>query len=136
MPPSNGRNGKRNGNGHRKDPLADLRSLTSDALRNTELAIESREALTERFLHEIEKEIGEALRMLHSLGHPWKHGDRVDIESLRAGLDRALTARKKERRDQLLRAWRDLVQLRERKGEIQREQAALLSAKNGTGHNE
>lgn len=51
--------------------------------------------------------------MLRHLGHPWQRGDRTEYEFMRIALDKALTSRKKERRERLLQDWRDLLELRE-----------------------
>lgn len=44
---------------------------------------------------------------------------------MRISLDKALTARKKERRERLLQAWKDLLDLKDKKGELKREKLAL-----------
>ena len=44
---------------------------------------------------------------------------------MRISLDKALTARKKERRERLLQSWRDLLELRQKRLELLREVAAL-----------
>jgi hypothetical protein len=44
---------------------------------------------------------------------------------MRVSLDKALIARKKERRERLLQSWRDLLELRQRRIELLRELAAL-----------
>lgn len=109
------------------DPLTELSRFSERALEQTEDAIRERKKLTDRFLREIEKEIEAAVRMLNHLPDPWKEGDRVDVEALRISLDKAMTARKKDRRDQLLRSWRDLLDLRTRRLELKKELAALSS---------
>ena len=122
----NGRRPNGNGrNGERSDPVREIDSLARHSLADTDEAILERKDLAEKFLREIEKEIAEALKMLHLLGHPWKHGDRPEFEFMRITLDKALTARKKERRDRELQLWRDLVELRERRIQVLRELAAL-----------
>lgn len=130
--PKNGRvNGGKNGNrraGPASDPLAEIAALSETSLQETEEAIAARHALTERFLKEIEKEIAEAMKMLRHLGHPWQRGDRTEYEFMRIALDKALTSRKKERRERLLQDWRDLLELRERRIEMMREAMALGAA--------
>ena len=108
-----------------KDPLRDIAHLTEETLKQTEDAITARKKLTKQFLREIELEIREAIRMLKHLGQPWQHGDKTDYEFMRISLDKALTARKKERRDRLLQAWKDLLELEERKAGIRRELAVI-----------
>ncbi len=44
---------------------------------------------------------------------------------VRSSLDKALTARKKERRARLLKDWKDLLALRERRLELLRQNVAL-----------
>jgi len=110
--------------GH-SDPLSHIAGLSDQALQVTEEAIDQRKKLTQRFLKEIEKEIAEAMKMLRLLGEPWKHGDRTEYEFMRISLDKALTARKKERRERLLQAWKDLLDLKERKIELMKENLAL-----------
>ena len=109
------------------DPLASITYLSQESLDQLEDALASRKKLTQRFLKEIEKEIAEAMKMLRLLGSPWKHGDRTEYEFMRIALDKALTARKKERRERLLQAWRDLLELRQKRIELLRELAALGS---------
>ncbi len=112
----------------RSDPISEIASLSAEALHETEEAISRRRGLTQRFLREIEKEIAEALRMLRLLGDPWKRGDRTDYEVMRISLDKALTARKKERRARLLEEWKDLLALTEKRLVLLRENLALDSA--------
>jgi hypothetical protein len=108
------------------DPLTAIRHLTRRAIVENERALTSREKLTERFLREIGREIAEAKRFLALLGHPWKHGEKsVEYEFMRIALDKAMTARKKDRRAELLRSWGDLQKLRERRLELWREEIAL-----------
>ena len=120
----------------RADPLREIARLTDQALKETDEALLDRTALTQRFLREIELEIREALKMLRALGDPWKHGDRTDYEVMRIALDKALTARKKERRDRLLTSWRDMLELKERQLALLKEASALgMVGKNGNGRN-
>lgn len=107
------------------DPLTQIAQLSDQALHESNEAIVARQKLTRRFLKEIEKEIAEAMKMLRFLGDPWKHGDRTEYEFMRISLDKALTARKKERRERLLQAWKDLLDLKEKKRELERENLAL-----------
>ena len=107
------------------DPLQAIAHLSDRSIQETDTAIKDREKLTQRFLREISKEIAEALRMLRFLGDPWKRGDRTDYEVMRISLDKALTARKKERRERLLQHWKDLLALRERQLDLLRENIAL-----------
>ena len=111
------------------DALTQISLLSDQALHDSEEAISSRKKLTQRFLEEIEKEITEALKMLRLLGAPWKHGDRTEYEFMRISLDKALTARKKERRERLLQGWKDLLELRVKRLELLRENLALGTAK-------
>ena len=126
------RNGKRR-HKLRSDPISEIASLSAEALHETEGAISRRRELTQRFLREIEKEIAETLKMLHLLGDPWKHGDRTEYEFMRISLDKAMTARKKERRARLLEEWKDLLALRERRLELLRENLALGLGSTGSG---
>jgi Mg2+ and Co2+ transporter CorA len=108
------------------DPLAEIAELTERALNETEDALTERKQLTGRFLREIEKEIAEAKRMLGLLGDHWKHGEQsLPYEQFRHALDRAITARTKDRRAELLRDWKDRVTLLERRLALMRESAAL-----------
>ena len=108
------------------DPLTAIRFLTGRAILENEKALTSREKLTERFLKEIGREIAEAKRFLNLLGHPWKHGEKsVEYEFMRISLDKAMTARKKDRRAELLRSWSDLLKLKEKRLELLREAIAL-----------
>ena len=108
------------------DPLTAIRFLTGRALLVNEKALTSREKLTERFLKEIGGEIAEAKRFLNLLGHPWKHGEKsVEYEFMRISLDKAMTARKKDRRAEMLRSWSDLLKLKEKRLEFLREAIAL-----------
>ena len=102
-----------------------MRGLSDQALDEAEAALVARRKLTRRFLREIEKEIAEAIKMLRLLGDPWKHGDQTEYEFMRISLDKALTARKKERRARLLEEWKDLLSLHERRLELLRENLAL-----------
>lgn len=113
---------------HEIDPLLEISELADKALDQTDETIAARRDLTKRFLREIEKEIAEAKRMLRLLGDPWKHGDQTEYEFMRISLDKALTARKKERRSRLLEEWKDLLSLHERRREMLRESVALKSA--------
>ncbi len=126
----NGRRGRNHRSKHKivRDPLSEMLSHSHHHLQSTEDAITSRRSLTQRFLREIEKEIAEAVRMLRFLGDPWKHGDRTEYEFMRISLDKALTARKKERRARLLEEWKDLLALRERQLDLLKENLALDSA--------
>ncbi len=65
--------------------------------------------------------------MIRILGDPWKQGDRTDYEFMRIALDKALTARKKERHTGLLEEWKDLLALREKRTELLKEVMALSS---------
>lgn len=105
----------------KKDLLSRINGLSRQALEDTDQAISARRKLTQRFLREIEKEIHEAQRMLRFLGHPWQRGDRTDYEVMRISIDKALTARKKERRDRLLASWKDLLELKAKRRELERE---------------
>jgi hypothetical protein len=126
MATGNGSAGKKeNKGGRRADPISEITGLSEQALEETEDALAARRKLTQRFLREIEKEIAEALRMLRNLGQPWQRGDRTEYEFMRISLDKALTARKKERRERLLQSWRDLMELRQRRLELLRELAGL-----------
>ena len=130
---TNGRNGG-TGPGDRPkswDPLSDIAGLSDRSLQDVGTAIDDRRKLTRRFLREIEKEIAEAIKMLRLLGDPWKRGDRTDYEVMRISLDKALTARKKERRERLLQEWKDLLALREKQLELLREQIALSAGRDG-----
>jgi len=118
--------GKRgNGGGKTPDVLDDLAQLKDLELEGTTEAIIERRQLTVRFLEEIEKEIREALRMLRRLGEPWSHGEETSYEFMRLAIDKALTARKKERRERLLQNWKDLLELQKRRIELLRELRAL-----------
>ena len=108
-----------------RDPVEDIRFLVEESLEQTDQAIRDRRRLTKRFLREIEKEIAEAVKMLRFLGEPWQRGDRPDYEAQRIALDKALTARRKERRERLLQEWRDLLELRAKRIEVLRELVAL-----------
>lgn len=108
-----------------RDPLLQISRLSEQALLEAEDAIASRKELTQRFLKEIEKEIAEAVRMLRLLGEPWKHGDKTEYEFMRISLDKALTARKKERRERLLQSWKDLLDLMEKKRDLIKENLAF-----------
>lgn len=110
------------------DPLAQFSQFSQRALQDTSEAIVSRKELTRLFLREIEKEIAEAVKMLKLLGDPWKHGDRTEYEFMRISLDKALTARKKERRERLLQSWKDLLDLNEKRLELAKENSALQLA--------
>lgn len=112
------------------DPLTQIAHLSDQALHESDEAIIARQELTQRFLREIEKEIAEAVRMIRLLGDPWKHGDRTEYEFMRISLDKALTARKKERRERLLQAWKDLLDLKEKRRELERENLALGNINN------
>lgn len=118
-------NNKDNSIKNTNDPLTQISLLSDIALSEAEDAIISRQRLTKRFLYEIEKEIQEALKMLKFLGDPWKHGDKTDYEFMRISLDKALTSRKKERRERLLQSWKDLLSLNEKKIELLRENITL-----------
>lgn len=108
------------------DPLLAIQELVQDALHQIETASATRRELSKRFLGEIEKEIGEAKRMLDSLGDLWQHGEQsLPYEQFRHALDRAITARTKDRRAELLRDWSDHLKLVERRLEVLRELAAL-----------
>jgi len=111
------------------DPLTQISELSNQSIQDAEEAISSRKKLTEKFLKEIEKEIAETIKMLNLLGTPWKHGDRTEYEFMRISLDKALTARKKERRERLLQSWKDMLQLQEKRIELLRESLALGTAK-------
>ena len=63
--------------------------------------------------------------MLRLLREPWQRGDRTEYEFMRISLDKALTARKKERQARLLEEWKDLLALGERRLELLRENLAL-----------
>lgn len=107
------------------DPFAQFAELSNRALAETKEAIISRQRLTKRFLNEIEKEIQEAIKMLKFLGDHWKHGDKTDYEFMRISLDKALTSRKKERRERLLQSWKDLLALNEKRLELLKENVAM-----------
>ena len=62
---------------------------------------------------------------LRFLREPWQRGDRSDYEFMRIALDKALTARKKGRHTGLLEEWKDLLALRERRLELQRDVTVL-----------
>lgn len=118
------RNGRKNGK--YIDPLVEIGELTERALHETDEALQERRELTVRFLDEIEKEIAEAKRMLDLVGDPWKHGEQsLPYEQFRHALDRAITARTKDRRAELLRDWKDRVALLERRLALLREMAAF-----------
>lgn len=111
------------------DPLVHLQELVEQALSQVDDALAERRTLTSRFLREIEKEIAEAKRMLDALGAHWKHGEQsLPYEQLRHALDRALTARTKDRRAELLRDWNDRLKLLERQLELKRELTALTQS--------
>lgn len=107
------------------DPLTSIRSLAQRALDQNKQSVCARRKLTQRFLKEIEKEIAEAKRMLDRLGQPWQRGDRTEYEFMRIALDKAMTSRKKERRERLLQSWGDLLKLKEKRLELLREAMAL-----------
>ena len=107
------------------DPISIISKLSSQALQDTEDAIASRKKLTQRFLKEIEKEIAEALKMLRLLGDPLKRGHLPEYEFMRISLDKALTARKKERRERLLQEWRDLLDLYQKRIDLLKAHVAL-----------
>ncbi len=118
------RNGRKNGK--HSDPLAEIGELIERALHETDEAMLERRELTDRFLDEIEKEIAEAKLMLDLLGDPWKHGEQsLPYEQFRHALDRAITARTKDRRTELLRDWADRMRLAERRMEALRARAGL-----------
>jgi len=110
------------------ESFAQIIDFSNQALEDTEEAIRSRKELTRRFLQEIEKEIAEAIKMLQLIGDPWKHGDRTEYEFMRISLDKALTARKKERRERLLQSWKDLLDLNEKRLELAKENSTLQLA--------
>ena len=111
------------------DPLVAIAQLTERALLETEEALTERRELTSRFLREIEKEIGEAKRMLDLLGDHWKHGEQsLPYEQFRHALDRAITARTKDRRAELLRDWTDRLKLVARHQELLRESMGLRTS--------
>lgn len=103
------------------DPIERHRELTEQALEQITEAIIERRQLTNRLLDEIEVEIQAAVRLLDRLGEPWFRGDRTDYEFMRISLDKALTARKKERRDRLVQSWKDLLALQENRRKLERE---------------
>lgn len=110
----------------RSAPLADHHARV---VSEVEAALQERKGLSQRFLKEIEKEIAEATKMLRLLGDPWKHGpDSLQYEFMRIALDKALTARKKERRERLLQSWKDLFELKQKMIELERDVAALQVA--------
>jgi len=109
------------------DLLSEFSLLSNQALNETEKAISTRQKLTRQFLYEIEKEISEAMKMLKFLGDHWKHGDKTDYEFMRISLDKALTARKKERRERLLQEWKDLLDLRVKRLELLKENVVMKS---------
>jgi len=121
------------------DLLDQMADISNQALTETEEAMSTRQKLTRRFLYEIEKEISEAIRMLKFLGDHWKHGDKTDYEFMRISLDKALTARKKERRERLLQEWKDLLDLKVKRLELLKENVAMnsidFSTKNASKRN-
>ncbi len=110
-----------------RDSIKDMQHLAERSLRQTDEALVHRRELTARFVTEINREIAEAKRMLNFLGDPWKHGDHTEYEFMRISLDNALATRKKDRRAELLREWKDLLRLRERRMELLRESVAFGS---------
>lgn len=122
---ANGKKGREHHSQKNEDPLESLRRLSEESLATTTEAIIDRRQLTVRFLEEIEKEIREAMKMLRHLGAPWIRGERTEYEFMRIALDKALTARKKERRERLLQSWKDLLELQRRRIELLRELQAL-----------
>ncbi|MBI4020924.1 MAG: hypothetical protein HY369_01640 [Candidatus Aenigmarchaeota archaeon] len=111
--------------------LAAISLLATEAVLDVHDAIAAREELTERFVREIEREIDEAKRMLDTLGHPWQRGDRVEYETLRATWSRAFSSRSKDRRAELLRSWKDLRALHDRRLELLRDAAAMEQVSTG-----
>ena len=108
------------------DPVSAIQDLVEQALQDVDDASSRRRELTTKFLREIEKEIAEAKRMLDSLGDLWKHGEQsLPYEQFRHALDRAVTARTKDRRAELLRDWSDRLKLLDRRLEVIRELTAL-----------
>jgi len=77
--------------------------------------------------------------MLELPGDHWKHGDKTDYEFMRISLDKALTARKKERRERLLQEWKDLLDLKVKRLELLKENVAMnsidFSTKNASKRN-
>ena len=112
--------------GTKRDVVREARHLAEQSLRRIDDALSSRRKLTVGFVAEINREIAEAKRALNLLGDPWKHGDEsLQYETQRIALDKALTARKKDRRAEQLREWKDLLRLQERRMELLGELAAL-----------
>jgi len=132
-------NSKKKVNKVKIDLLDQIADISNQALTETEEAISTRQKLTRQFLYEIEKEIREAMRMLKFLGDHWKHGDKTEYEFMRISLDKALTARKKERRERLLQEWKDLLDLRVKRLELFKENVAMnsidVSPKNASKRN-
>lgn len=106
-------------------PVDKIVILSNESVKITEGSISNRKKLTRFFLEEIEHEIEEAIRMLRHLGDPWHRGDKPEYEFMRVSLDKALTARKKERRERLLQEWKDLLELHQKRIELLKENYAL-----------
>lgn len=124
-PYRNKRQNKNHSEGQSRDVFDFISQLSNVALQNAENAIEDRKKLNQRFLKEIGREIKEARKMLDFLGDPWKHGDKTEYEFMRISLDKALTARKKERRERLLQEWKDLLDLHEKRIDLLKDNLAL-----------
>lgn len=109
------------------DPIRNIALISEQALKESKEAIINRKKLNWQFLREIEYEIEEAIRMLRHLGDPWQRGDKPEYEFMRISLDKALTARKKERRERRLQYWKDILDLNQKRLELMKENLAFDS---------
>lgn len=108
-------NGRRNGP---RGILTERIRLLEKAIAEIEEAIGERKRMSRNFQHEVEKELQEVLAHLRQLPPPWSGGHLVDREFLRLSFHKSATSRKKEKRQEELKLWSDLVQLMEKRREL------------------
>lgn len=117
---SNGRGRRRN---ESTDSLSAIVRLAELELSRVEQEIRARANLSVLNQREIEDEIRSADRMRRALGDPFKHGDDYRKEKMRIDIDRSMSLRKAERRADRVRTWKDLLELYQRKIQLQQQLA-------------
>ena len=124
---------RRNGKGDSEDAitgiLAERIENLREAIEELDKALASRNALSQKFLKQIEEEIKEVHYQLGHLNPPWKTGFYPELEFLRLSLHKGLTSRQKDIRTEELKYWQDVLAILKDKRKFLDEYKALLSTK-------
>lgn len=95
--------------------------MLREAIADVDDAIAARRKLSRKIGDQVDRELREVLDHLNTLPPPWSGGYLVEREGLRMALHRNATSRRRERRQEELKFWDDLVRLLEKRRDLERQ---------------